>query len=158
MNWPGARVEYEERQGFFSKFARPNRYLRFWAVGFGYEGLDLVTFGPNLGRRSRIGRLGGSPATANLGLPGVEKGKIWVGRHLSGTRDTTRPKAGHEQVRGGASSAGGSSARRGLPAQAVRGSPVFRRAQKAQGNCSVQGQHNREARAGLWGTTACSPR
>ena len=28
---------------------------------------------------------GGLPATANLGLPGVKKGKIWVGRHLRGT-------------------------------------------------------------------------
>ena len=47
----------------------------------------MVTFGSNLGRRSRIGRLGGSPATANLGLPGVKKGKTWVGKHLRGTRN-----------------------------------------------------------------------
>ena len=32
-------------------------------------------------------RGGGSPAMANLGLLGVEKGEIWVGKHLLGTGD-----------------------------------------------------------------------
>ena len=58
LNKDGPRVEYEERQGFLSKFARPNRYLRFWAVGSGSEGLDLMSFGSNQGRGFQIGRPG----------------------------------------------------------------------------------------------------
>ena len=54
----------------------------------------------------------------------------WVRKELRGMRDSPRPKAGHERVCGGASSDGGGSARRGTPAQAVRGSPVFRKGRK----------------------------
>ena len=50
--------------------------------------------GPGLWARGRRrdapsggSRGGGSPAMAELGLPGVKKGKTWVGRHLRDMRN-----------------------------------------------------------------------
>jgi hypothetical protein len=82
------------------------------------------------GDQFRGGARSGSSESSNLGPPGVKTTGAWVRKELRGMRDSPGPKAGHERVCGGASSDGGGSARRGSPAQAVRGSPVFRKGRK----------------------------
>jgi len=101
-----------------------------------------VTFGSNLGRRSRIGRLGGlargsgggtrrrpssatalrgsSPDLAKLGRPGVKSTRIWVWGDLRGTCSPPGTIAGLGEVPGGASKGGGGSARWRITGASVR--------------------------------------
>ena len=59
LNADGLRVESQKAQGLFSKSSRPNRYLRFTAVGSQSGGLDQSGPRSNLGHCFQIGRLRG---------------------------------------------------------------------------------------------------
>ena len=52
-------------------------------------------------------RGGGSPATIDLGLPGVDSRGDWVGTHLGDTREPLVALARHGMARGGARIGGG---------------------------------------------------
>ena len=52
-------------------------------------------------------RGGGSPATVDLGLPGVDSSGDWVGTHLGDMRDPLMALARHGMARGGARIGGG---------------------------------------------------
>ena len=46
----GLRVDFKEKEGLFSKRARPNQYVWISAVGFGSDGSDLIKARSNPGR------------------------------------------------------------------------------------------------------------
>ena len=70
-------------------------------------------------------RGGGSPEFTENSVPGVKLARVWVWEVQHGMGNPPGPRAGHDEALGSAGKGSGGSARRGSPAQAVRGAFVL---------------------------------
>ena len=102
------------------------------ATGEGARGAAALLAGAEL-------RGGARPEMAILGLPGVKKDEIWVGRDDRGVRQPPGHLSGHGKTLSGASSCGGGSGRRRSPGWRVPGSEAAYslrpQVQKEKGPC-----------------------
>ena len=102
------------------------------ATGEGARGAAALLAGAEL-------RGGARPEMAILGLPGVKKDEIWVGRDDRGVREPPGHLSGHGKTLSGANSYGGGSGRRRSPGWRVPGSEAAYslrpQVQKEKGPC-----------------------
>ena len=108
--------------------------------------------GGGAARRNSLFRGGAWPEVANLGLPGVNPARVWVGWHLRGMRKPLEAKAGLGRAWAGLATARGGLRGGASPARACRGCWGAPQATLAgrEGRASGGGPHRGSNRA--WGS------